>query len=203
VLLHPVMPFITAEVWAVLPGIDNRDIATMPFPPARPECASRAAEADMELVQNTIVAVRTIKAELNISPSAKMDVLIRTASDEVRGLFDANKEVMLFLARLNSVSCGSDVKAPKASASSVVSGNEIILPLSGHVNFADELARLDKEIGKIEKDLKGVLGKLRNDSFVAKAPAEIVQKEKDRAVELEETLDTLQKLQKRFRDAME
>jgi len=203
VLLHPVMPFITAEVWAVLPGIDNRDIATMPFPAMRPECADASAEASMEMVQNVIVAVRTIKAELNISPSARMDMLIRTASDEAARLFDANTELMQFLARVGSVTLGDDVQAPKASASAVVAGNEIILPLSGHVNFEDEVARLEKEIGKVEKDLKQVTGKLRNESFVAKAPAEIVQKEKDRAVELEATMETLLKLQKRFRDAMD
>ncbi|GFM35986.1 valine--tRNA ligase [Desulfovibrio psychrotolerans] len=203
VLLHPVMPFITAEVWAVLPGIENRDIATMPFPAMRPECADASAEASMEMVQNVIVAVRTIKAELNISPSARMDMLIRTASDEAARLFDANTELMQFLARIGSVTLGGDVQAPKASASAVVAGNEIILPLSGHVNFEDEVARLEKEIGKVEKDLKQVTGKLRNESFVAKAPAEIVQKEKDRATELEATMETLLKLQKRFRDAMD
>lgn len=175
----------------------------MPFPAMRPECADASAEASMEMVQNVIVAVRTIKAELNISPSARMDMLIRTASDEAARLFDANTELMQFLARVGSVTLGDDVQAPKASASAVVAGNEIILPLSGHVNFEDEVARLEKEIGKVEKDLKQVTGKLRNESFVAKAPAEIVQKEKDRAVELEATMETLLKLQKRFRDAMD
>ncbi len=202
-LLHPVMPFITAEVWNVLPGMEQHDIATEPYPPLRPQCECKATEEAMELVQNTIVAVRTIKAELNIAPSAKMDALIRTASAEMRTLYEENIEIMQFLARLETIAIGDDLHAPKASASAVVGGNEIILPLAGHVNFADELARLDKELGKVEKDLKQVTGKLRNESFVAKAPAEIVQKEKDRAKELEETLEKLERLQQRFRDAME
>ncbi|MCT4626344.1 valine--tRNA ligase [Halodesulfovibrio sp.] len=202
VILHPIMPFITAQVWSVLPGIENKDIATELYPEMRPACEDNDAEAAMTLIQETIVAVRTIKAELNVAPQTRLNVLIRTASDEAKALYEDAMEVMQALARLNNVELGADVEAPKASASSVVQGNEVIVPLEGLVNFEDELARLDKELGKVEKDLKQASGKLRNESFVNNAPAAIVEKEKARAAELEDTQQKLLKLQKRLVDAM-
>lgn len=203
VLLHPVMPFISAEVWKVLPGIENTDIATVAFPDYRPACSDTETEKAMTLVQETITAIRTIKAELGIAPSVRLTPLVKTVSDEAKVLLEENLEMMKFLARLDGMVLGADAQAPKASASAIVEGNEVIVPLEGLVNFTDELARLEKEMGKVQKDLKQVSGKLRNENFVSKAPAEIVAKEKAKAVELEDKVAKLQALQKRLQGAME
>lgn len=201
-LLHPLMPFITAEIWQALPGHAGSDIATQPYPAARPGCRDAEDAAHMELVQAAISAVRTIRAELNIAPSYRLAVLIRPASESDAAVFDEAREMMTVLARLESLTIATDVEAPKASASSVVAGNEIIVPLTGAVDFEAELARLEKEMGKIEKDFIQVNKKLGNDSFISKAPADVVAKERARAEELSDARSKLEALQRRFRDAI-
>ncbi|MFI3272683.1 MAG: valine--tRNA ligase [Pseudomonadota bacterium] len=199
-LLHPTMPFISAEIWQALPGHAGSDIATELYPQERPFCLRPEAAARMELVQSAISAVRTIRAELNISPSHRLTTLIRPVSDADAALFEDAREVMTVLARLETLTIATDIEAPKASASHVVSGNEIIVPLHGAVNFDDEIARLQKELGKIEKDLMVMTKKLSNESFVAKAPAEIVAKDRARVVELNDAREKLLVLQQRFID---
>jgi valyl-tRNA synthetase len=201
-LLHPIMPFITSEIWAALPGNAGTDLAAQPFPAARPGCVRAEDAARMELVQGVIGAVRTIRAELNIAPSLRLTALVRTANEHDRQVLEENRQMLLVLARLENAEFGPAIEAPKASASNVVSGNEVIVPLTGAVDFEAELARLDKELGKIEKDLVQVNKKLANESFVDKAPAEVVAKERARAGELADAKAKLEALQQRFREAI-
>ncbi len=201
-LLHPFMPFVTAEVWQALPGHAGDDIATKLYPAARPGCRDVKDAEHMELVQATISAVRTIRAELNIAPSYRLTTLVRPASAEDAATLEEGREMLMTLARLDGLTVAVDVEAPKASASSVVAGNEVIVPLTGAVDFEAELARLDKELGKIEKDFVQVNKKLANESFVSKAPADVVAKERARAEELSDAKAKLEALQQRFRDAI-
>ena len=201
-LLHPIMPFITSEIWAALPGNAGTDLAVQPFPAARPGCVRAEDAARMELVQGVIGAVRTIRAELNIAPSLRLTALVRTANEHDRQVLEENRQMLLVLARLENAEFGPAIEAPRASASNVVSGNEVIVPLTGAVDFEAELARLDKELGKIEKDLVQVNKKLANESFVDKAPAEVVAKERARAGELADAKAKLEALQVRFREAI-
>ncbi|NHZ46551.1 valine--tRNA ligase [Nitratidesulfovibrio liaohensis] len=201
-LLHPIMPFITSEIWAALPGNAGTDLAVQPFPAARPGCVKAEDAARMELVQGVIGAVRTIRAELNIAPSLRLTALVRTANEHDRQVLEENRQMLLVLARLENAEFGPAIEAPRASASNVVSGNEVIVPLTGAVDFEAELARLDKELGKIEKDLVQVNKKLANESFVDKAPAEVVAKERARAGELADAKAKLEALQQRFREAI-
>ena len=201
-LLHPIMPFITCEIWAALPGNAGTDLAVQPFPAARPGCVRAEDAARMELVQGVIGAVRTIRAELNIAPSLRLTALVRTANEHDRQVLEENRQMLLVLARLENAEFGPAIEAPRASASNVVSGNEVIVPLTGAVDFEAELARLDKELGKIEKDLVQVNKKLANESFVDKAPAEVVAKERARAGELADAKAKLEALQQRFREAI-
>ncbi len=201
-LLHPIMPFITCEIWAALPGNAGADLAVQPFPAARPGCVRAEDAARMELVQGVIGAVRTIRAELNIAPSLRLTALVRTANEHDRQVLEENRQMLLVLARLENAEFGPAIEAPRASASNVVSGNEVIVPLTGAVDFEAELARLDKELGKIEKDLVQVNKKLANESFVDKAPAEVVAKERARASELADAKAKLEALQQRFREAI-
>lgn len=202
-LLHPIMPFVTAEIWAALPGNAGSDLAVQPFPAARPGCLKAGDAARMELVQDVIGAVRTIRAELNIAPSLRLTALVRTVSEHHRQVLEENRQMVLTLARLENAVFGPVIEAPRASASNVVSGNEVIVPLTGAVDFVAELARLDKELGKIEKDLVQVNKKLANESFVDKAPAEVVARERARADALADAKAKLEALQRRFREAIE
>lgn len=202
VLMHPIMPFVTAEIWSVLPGAGGSDIALERFPEVRPACVQPEAEKRMEMVQGVISAIRTIKAELNIAPTTRLNAMVRVASEEALAELQANDEVICVLARLNELTLGTDVAGPKASASAVVEGNEVIVPLEGLVDFDAELARLDKELGKLGKEKEKLEAKLANESFVSRAPADIVAKERARAEELGEAQEKLESLRKRLADAM-
>jgi valyl-tRNA synthetase len=203
VLMHPVMPFVTAEIWNVLPGVAGTDIACASYPETRPACVSPDAEKRMALVQGVISAIRTIKAELNIAPTTRLNALVRTVSDAALEELEASREVISVLARLEGLTMGADAAGPRASASAVVEGNEVIVPLAGLVDFEAELARLDKELGKVGKEKEKLEAKLANESFVSRAPADIVAKERARSQELAETQEKLESLRKRLADAMD
>ncbi|MDD6087716.1 MAG: valine--tRNA ligase [Desulfovibrionaceae bacterium] len=204
ILMHPIMPFVTAEIWQALPGGDELELALQPYPPMRPEC-ERPDEADqMAFVQDVIVTIRTIRAELNIAPSRRLNVILRPAA-ETPGqtqVLETNRSLILSLARLDDLRIDDQAEAPKASASHVAQGCEVIVNLAGIIDFEAELARLDKELGKIAKELEGLNKKLSNESFISRAPAEIVQREKDRVAALLDTQEKLQVLQKRFKEAL-
>ena len=201
-LLHPMIPFVTAEVWNSLPGHEGTDIATQLYPEARPECVKKRESDDMVFLQEAISAIRTIRAELNIKPSYKLTVVLRPASDEQAALLEANRG-FFDLARLESLTIDRNAHAPKASASNVVRGCEVIVLLTGAVDFKAELARLDKEIGKVDKDLAALDAKLSNENFVKRAPADLVESEKARHADLIDKKGKMQALQARFKEAME
>lgn len=200
-LLHPIMPFITAEIWRSLPGHQGGDIAKEAFPPSHAEWVDADAAANMELVKGVISAVRTIRAELNIAPSHRLKLLIRPHSPDHAAVLKANTVMIITLARLESLEIDAELNAPKASASAVCEGNEIIVPLHGAVDFTVELARMDKEFLKLEKEFSMLSGKLRNESFLAKAPKEIVENDRARVKELADAMTKLDSLRQRFREA--
>ena len=204
-LLHPVMPFVTAEIWAALPvpaGAKATDLACELYPASRPACIRPAEAARMELVQGIIVAVRTIKAELGISPAHRVSLLLHPVDAAQQALLEENRDLMLTLARLDELAVGVDVQAPKASASAVVEGCQVIVPLKGAVDLNGELARLDKELAKLEKDIVGVNKKLSNESFIGRAPAEVVERERERAGKLLDAKAKLEALRTRFAEAL-
>lgn len=204
VLLHPIMPFVTAEIWQALPGDETHpDIALVPYPQPRPEC-SRPEEAEhMEFIKNVIVAIRTIRSELGISPTRKVGAILHPETPEQAELLKNNSSYLWNLAKLESLVVDNDAPAPKAAAAQVVSGCQVIVPLAGAVNLEDEMARLDKELAKLEKDLVDVNKKLHNESFVNRAPADVVAREKERAAKLMDAKDKLSARKVLFAKAME
>ena len=205
VLLHPSVPFVAAEIWAALPvaaGEKATDIARELYPAARPACQRPVEAGRMELIQGIIVAVRTIKAELGISPSHKVSLMLHPVDAAQAELLEASSQCMTTLARLETLTIGADVHAPKASASAVVEGCQVIVPLKGAVDLNGELARLDKEIAKLEKDVVGVNMKLSNESFVSRAPADVVARERERAEKLLDAKEKMQALRARFAEAL-
>ncbi len=206
ILLHPVTPFITQEIWSVLPrpaGDDrSEDIATVAFPEKRNACMNPESVKEMELFMGVVSGCRNIRTELLIEPAKKLDLLIKTANDEDKAVLEANMHLIQSLARIDTVTIGPDVEAPKASGAAVVQGNELSVPLEGVVDFESELARLDKNIGKIEKTMKGVAGKLKNPGFVSNAPEAVVEKEKAKLAEMEEDKTKLTELKDRLKSVM-
>ena len=203
ILLHPLTPFITSEVWTALPGHEAYpDLSAVPFP-ARRDAVSFVKDAErMEMVQEAIVAVRTIRAELNIAPSLRLKAVIRPADADAQAVLEVQRPLIMVLARLESLDIDPSAEAPKLSASNIARGNEIIVPLSGAIDFAAEVARLDKELAKLDKEHAMLSGKLANPSYVQKAPQDIVERDQARVVELGDAKAKLLTLKERFAEGL-
>jgi valyl-tRNA synthetase len=185
VMLHPIIPFVTQEIWAHLPQREETNLALVGFPEKRPECRDEGLVRDMQFLQEVVVSVRNIRSELGIAPSKSLQVLVR-AGGEDRDFLLAHEKLIQHLARVKEMQVEEEIEVPQGAASHVVRGYELFVPLQGLVDFESELSRLDKEIVKLNKELDIVGRKLANDDFVQKAPGHIVQKEQDKAERLEE-----------------
>jgi valyl-tRNA synthetase len=191
-LLHPFMPFVTEEIWQHLgerkPG---ESIMTAPWPVHDESAIDSVADKEMEFLQNIISSVRTIRNEMNVPTTKAVDVVVNCNDGGKITTLETNMQVFKRLAKLESVQIGTNFKKPEFSASAVVEGQEVFVPLKGLIDIEVERGRLEKEIVRLEGQLKSVDAKLNNVNFADKAPAEIIQKEKDKR---ENFLQTLQKL---------
>ncbi len=202
-LLHPIIPFVTCEIWQALPGNEGTDLALELRPANRPECLRPKESEQMIYIQDCIGTIRTIRSELNIAPALKLSAIFRPDSEEQKNILEASRPWIMFLARLENLVIDADAVPPKASASHVVQGSEIAVILEGVLDFNTELARLEKELGKIEKELNGISAKLSNENFVARAPEAVVTQEKERALDFQDKQTKMLALQKRFREVLE
>ncbi len=202
ILLHPIMPFVTSEIWQALPGNADGNLAEMLRPEMRPECLKEKEANAMLYIQEVIVAIRAMKSELGIAPSMKLNALIKPLNDEQAELLEHAKAWIMFLARLEDFEISKTAAAPKASASNIIQGTEITILLEGVLDFKAELARLEKELVKLEKELAGIETRLSNANFVANAPETVVAKDKERATDLTDKKAKLLALQKRFQEAL-
>jgi valyl-tRNA synthetase len=194
-LAHPIIPFITEEIWqrvAPLAGIEGDTIMLQPYP------ISDESKIDNEAVQNTdwlmavILGVRRIRGEMNIAPSKPLPVLLQHGSEQDAERLETNRVYLNRLARLETMTwLNSDEVAPE-SAMAIVGEMQILIPMAGLIDKTAELARLDKEIVKIQTELERIEVKLGNPSFVEKAPAAVLEKERARLAELQSTLGNLQ-----------
>jgi len=203
ILLHPIIPFVTCEIWQALPGNEGTDLALVLRPPHHPECIRQKESTQMIYIQDCISTIRTIKSELNIPPALKLSAIFRPVNDEQKALLEASRPWLMFLARLETLTIDANTVPPKASASHIVKGSEITVILDGVVDFNAELTRLEKELGKIDKELQAISVKLSNENFIARAPEAIVTQEKERAADFEDKQSKMLALQKRFREALE
>ncbi|MBJ6725138.1 valine--tRNA ligase [Geomesophilobacter sediminis] len=203
-LLHPFMPFITEEIWQALPGVGDRGnfIMLAEYPKVRPEWAEfSAAATEMELVMEVIKGIRNIRGEMEVAPSKQIAALLDCKSAESLALLKKNEAYVMSLARLSDLAIGQGVERPAEASLQVAGDVEILVPLRGLVNVEEEEKRLNKEITKIEKDIEFLTKKLQNPSFVERAPADVVEKEREKIAEfsnkkqiLEESLQKIQRL---------
>jgi valyl-tRNA synthetase len=194
-LMHPFMPFITEEIWQKIPhlfdgtGKDGESIMVSGYP--RPFPGDSQAEEDMSYIIDAVMGIRTIRGELNISPSLKLNVSVKTYTKKAAAVLYENVQYLKSLAKTDEVTIGTDTKKPEGSATAVKSSMEIYVPLKGILNIASEIERLHKDDKKIEASLASLNKKLLNDDFLRKAPKEIVEKEKgkyDSLVKMKEKL---------------
>ncbi|MGI9950884.1 valine--tRNA ligase [Moorellaceae bacterium AZ2] len=183
-LLHPFMPFITEEIWHHLPG-NRPSIMVSPWPQAQPELYDAAAEGAMTLIIEVIRAIRNLRSEMRVTPGRKARVLLVAQSSATRRVLEEARDYLAALARVEPVEVVASLKRPPVKAATAVTGGvEIYLPLEGLVDFQKEIARLEKELAAVQKELEQVRRKLSKPDFVAKAPVEVVAKERAKEEEL-------------------
>ncbi len=177
-LLHPFMPFITEEIWQHMPG---RGVTVMraSWPVARDELADPEAEKEIAVLMDVTRAIRHIRSEMNIPPGRKVEVLLAVPEESVRELLKKGTEYIQILTNGAIKIFPALADAPENAAHAVTArGVEVFVPLKGLIDIEKETVRLKKELSAVEKDLARVQGKLKNPAFLAKAPAEVVDKEK-------------------------
>ena len=194
-LAHPIMPFITEEIWqqvAPLAGRSGETIMLQPYPVSLADAIDEQAVAEMEWVMQFILGIRRIRGEMNIKPAKPLPVLLQNGSEQDATHLENNRHYLDTLARLESITwLSADQDAPE-SATALVGEMKVLIPMAGLIDKAAELTRLDKELTKRQKDLERITGKLSNASFVDKAPAAIVAKEQKKADDLKVAITQLQ-----------
>jgi len=183
-LSHPIMPFISEEIWHQikgLAGIEGETLMLQAFPVANRERIDTQAESDIEWLKGVITAVRNIRGEMKISPSTDLDLLFANGSDEDKRRLDANATFLKKLAKLQSITWLNADDAKPMAATQLVGSMEVLVPMAGLIDKETELARLQKEIERLQGEIDRVEKKLSNEKFVANAPEAVVVKERNKA----------------------
>ncbi|MDW8304591.1 MAG: valine--tRNA ligase [Acidobacteriota bacterium] len=201
-LLHPFMPFITEEIWQMLPGTSNKlhnpayksaeaTIMLADYPKGNEELIDESAERQMQMIIELISKVRNIRAEMQIKPSDRVVVHIATASEN-RKVFEENQAQILKLARAEKlIFLETLANTPKASARAVTADAEIAVPLEGLIDFQKEIMRLENQLKKYQNEYERLRAQLENANFVEKAPVEKVEQARSQFAELEAKIKAL------------
>ncbi|MBT5700042.1 MAG: class I tRNA ligase family protein, partial [Gammaproteobacteria bacterium] len=193
-LAHPFLPFLTEELWQKVPvtiRLSGDTIMLQPFPVADEKLISDAATKDVEWLKTVVTGVRNIRGEMDISPARLVPILLSNGSTEDKKRLDKFTRELTFLVRPESLTWLGDNAEKPLSATALVGEMELLVPMAGLIDKEAELARLDKEIDRKQKDRGKTEGKINNPSFVEKAPDEVVQKERDKLQDLDSALEKL------------
>ena len=167
-LLHPIMPFITEEIWQTikpLVGNSNDTIMLEPFPVANPDVIDDEATANLEWVKTFVIGIRKIRSEMDIPPSKPLPILLKNWTEQDQRRFEENATFINSLAKIESADWLADNADAPESATALVGEMNVLIPLAGLIDKDAETARLNKEIEKIQKGLAGVEGRLNNPSL--------------------------------------
>jgi valyl-tRNA synthetase len=188
-LLHPVMPFITEELWGQFSGEKAGKLMLSPWPDLPPDLHDPAAGAEMEWVVAAISAIRAIRTEVNVPAGARVPLMVKDADATALARLERHREHFLRMARVEDITPVEAV--PSGGVAAVVEGTTLILRLGEVVDLAREKARLVKEIGRLDADIAKLVTKLANPAFVAKAKAEIVEEQRERLADARRDRDRL------------
>ena len=198
-LLHPLMPFITEEIWEQVSeraAIEGETIMLRPYPEPDDDARDDDAVADIEWVKQFILGIRQIRGEMDISPGKALPVLLQHASASDRERAARHTLLLQRVGRVESVAI-LDENEPPAAATALLGDMRLLVPMKGLIDVAAERARLDKQMDKTRAELAKAQGKLGNENFVNNAPAAVVTQERERVVEFEKTITQLtEQLQK-------
>ena len=186
-LAHPLMPFITEEIWqrvAPLAGRSGETVMLEAYPQVDEAAVDEAAEAELRWVMDVVLAVRRIRGEMNIAPSRRLPLMLHHGSARDAELLGRQREFVESLARVGPITWLAEAATPPESAVALVGEMKVLLPMAGLIDRAAELARLGKEIDRLRRELERGEGKLASAGFLERAPVEVVEKERTRAAEL-------------------
>ncbi|ARB73059.1 valine--tRNA ligase [Pasteurella multocida] len=193
-LTHPVMPFITEEIWhkvKAFAGVSGDTIMLKAFPQFEQSALDYQAEAEINWMKEVIVAVRNIRAESNIPPSKGLDLLLRNLSEADQNALENNRTLIQAMAKLDAIRVLEAGEDAPLSVAKLVNNAELLVPMAGFINKEAELARLNKEIEKYQGEIQRIENKLANEAFVAKAPPAVIEKERAKMAEYAEGLNKL------------
>ena len=176
-LLHPIMPFVTEEIWENIPHEGN-SLVVATYPVVKDELSDETAARGMEVLKEVIRSVRNIRAEVNTPLSKQITLMIKTTDEEITTFLTENTNYIERFCNPEELTISSDILAPELAMSAILTGVEIYLPLTGLINIEEEISRLEKELEKWTQEVKRVQGKLANERFVSNAPEEVVLAEK-------------------------
>ncbi len=198
-LLHPIMPFITEEIWqkiAPMLNIQGESIMVAAYPSVDEKLMDSEAESAVEWLKNVIIAVRTIRSEMNVSPAKKIDLLFYRGDKQDKAYTEKLNLMIQSLARINTSAWAKNSDQLAATAMKILGDLEIHIPLADLIDKDEEIKRLNKEIAKLDIEIEKFQAKLQNEGYVNKAPAAVVEQERQR---LAAALDTKEKLQSSIR----
>ncbi|GGP79991.1 valine--tRNA ligase [Shewanella ulleungensis] len=193
-LMHPIMPYITETIWQrvkPLAGVTGDTLMLATFPTYQAGHVDETAMADLEWVKQVIVAVRNIRAELNIAPSKPLNALVRGVSYQDRIRLEANQTFFASLAKLETITILEEGETAPMSTTQLVGNMELLIPMAGLIDVAAEMARIDKQLEKLAQEIARIEGKLSNEGFVAKAPAAVIDKERAKMTDLTRDIEKL------------
>ena len=192
-LLHPIMPFITEEIWHKMQaGRDDLSIMQQRLPELVEDFIDDTAVAQMTFLQSLVEGVRTIQGEMNVPAGKSCDVVISCQDQAQVDAIEGNTHFLARLARIENVQAGVGLQRPRMSATTVVAGADVYVPLEGLIDVDVERARLEKEIVRISGLLKGIDSKLGNQKFLANAPDDVVARERDKQANFRRMLEQLE-----------
>ena len=176
-LLHPIMPFVTEEIWQSVPHV-GESLVVATYPTVHPEQMDEQAAEEMEFLMDFIRSVRTVRNEMNTPLSKPINIIAKVSDAAHYAILKENESYIARFSNPEEFVYGEDVEAPSDAVTSVITGAEIYLPLAGLINIEDEIVRLEKEAEKLQQEVNRVEKKLSNEKFVAKAPAAVVEAER-------------------------
>lgn len=195
-LLHPIMPFITEEIWQKVTNFTSESCETImlsAFPEVEPSLINPDVEKEIEWLKSVIQAIRTIRSEMAISPAKQIPLSLRNVDTITQQRIDKYLTTLSALAKVSQVHILSAKASAPASATAVVGEMELLIPMAGLIDKEAEVARLSKEIKKLNKDIQISESKLNNSNFTDRAPQEVIQKEKERLAQAQQAKGKLSK----------
>jgi valyl-tRNA synthetase len=193
-LLHPIIPFVTEEIWqevAPRAGVEGDTIMLRPYPVPNDDAQQAEAVADIEWVKQFILGIRQIRGEMDISPGKPLPVLLQNATADDLSRVEKLSLLLQRVGRVESISPLAAGEEPPNSATALLGDVQLLVPMKGLIDVDAERSRLEKQVQRVQGDLARSKGKLGNASFVNNAPAEVVTQEKQRVVEFEKTIAQL------------